>query len=202
MGRPAKNSFRLLMPLIASFVSLNAFGGSDPAAPCANVTMLSAGDFSALPIAARQRIRAAVRPSVEAIVSDKGMGMEGTDVDKVPLSAVQIGQGENASALYIVSWDDRSFGVNGTVWIVEVTRTGAKNLVRLGGERAAGYTLGGFGFEVLSPRSEPYPEIMIASSGFKDGGGAEAEAVCIRKKLKWYEDVACPVSCHKNLNER
>jgi hypothetical protein len=32
-----------------------------------------------------------------------------------------------------------------------------------------------------SPGTEQYPEVMIASKGFKAGGGAEAEASCLHK---------------------
>ncbi len=144
----------------------------------------------------------AVQPSIQAIVNNKATGMEGTAVEGVPLRAVRITRGTTDSTLYVVSWDDRSFGVNGAIWIVELTSKGARNLTQLRHDQSHGYSLGGFGFEVLSPKSEVYPEIMIASSGFKDGGGAEAEDMCFRKSGKYYENTVCPVTCHKTLNSR
>ena len=43
---------------------------------------------------------------------------------------------------------------------------------------------------------------MIASKGFKTGGGAEAENLCMGKRGPYYEQVACPATCHHNLNSR
>jgi hypothetical protein len=102
----------------------------------------------------------------------------------------------------MVSWEDSSFGVNGAVWIVELAGEGARNLVPVENKRSPGFALGGFGFTVLSSSSSAYPEIMIASSGFKDGGGAEAEATCVRKGTQYYETTACPVGCKEALNNR
>jgi hypothetical protein len=169
--------------------------------PCANVTLLNQRTMRTLPSRVQSAIRIAVRPGIQAIVSDKGMGMESTVQENVPLNAIQIGRGTLDGTLYIVSWDDSSFGVNGAIWIVEVTSKGAKNLMQLRNSQSSAYSLGGFGFEVLSPRLKAYPEVMIASSGFKEGGGAEAEEVCVRKTGDYYKKMACPVTCHEALNK-
>jgi hypothetical protein len=64
-----------------------------------------------------------------------------------------------------------------------------RNLVISIPGKAKGFSLGGFGVEVLSAYTEQYPEVLIASSGFKDGGGAEAEDTCVRKRGSHYEPV-------------
>lgn len=200
--------YRLSAFLCKSMVSTAVIGGARPLGtysqhvPCADVTVLREDTFATLPKSSQQAIWYAVRPSIQAIVDDKGMGVEGTVVSSVPLSAVRFSRGSRGNALYIVSWDNKSFGVNRAIWVVELTPTGAKNLVPLRRGQSSGYSLGGFGFEVLSPKTERYPELLIASKGFKDGGGAEAEGVCLRKTGEYYEDVECPVTCHANLNSR
>ena len=192
----------VLLTSISSHAALATTGTSQPYTPCANVTMVNQTSLTALPQSSQQAIRKATLSSVEAIVNDKGMGMEGTNVQTVPLSAVRVTGSRQASALYVVSWGDRSFGVNQPIWIVELTPKGAKNLVRLRRDQSPGYFLGGFGFETLSPKAEVYPGIMVASKGFRDGGGAEAEDVCVGKRGEYYEKIACPIICHDILNRR
>ena len=178
---------RLAVFLCAFVASITAIAGAQSSSgprqsfPCANVTMLTSGYLSALPQSSQNTVRMAVQPSIQAIVNNKVTGMEGTAIEVVPLRAIRITQGTTDSTLYVVSWDDRSFGVNGAIWIVELTPKGARNLTQLGHHQSHGYSLGCFGFEVLSPKAEVYPKIMIASSGFKDSGGAEAEDMCLRK---------------------
>ena len=169
---------------------------------CTNVTMLRTSDINSLPLNTSALLRKAVQPSLQAIVSNKGMGLEGTDIRRVPLQAVLVEAGTQHHALYVVSWEDSSFGVNGAIWIVELAADEARNLVPIRNNRASGFELGGFGFNVLASSSSAYPEIMIASSGFKDGGGAEAEATCVRKGTHFYETTACPVGCKEALNTR
>ena len=156
------------------------YGQPEEGRSCMNVTMLSSGDLDSLPPSTSVLLRKAVQPGLQAIISNKAMGLEGTDTKRVPLKAVLIGRAAQHSALYMVSWEDSSFGVNGAIWIIELAKEGARNLVPLRNNRSSGFELGGFGFSVLAP-SSVYPEIMIASSGFKNGGGAEAEATCVRK---------------------
>jgi hypothetical protein len=143
-----------------------------------------------------------VRLSVQAIVDDKAMGLEGTKVIEVPLNAILLGRPRRGSSLYAVGWDDSSFGVNGAVWIVEVCPSDSKNLIESKPGKASGFSLGGFGIQVLSAYTESYPDVLIASSGFKTGGGAEAEGTCLRMRGSYYEQVPCPATCHKNLNAR
>ena len=169
---------------------------------CTKVTMLRQSDIDSLPPSTSALLRRAVQPSLQAIVNDKAMGLEGTDIMRVPLKAVLIGAGTPQHALYVVSWEDSSFGVNGAIWIVELTAAGARTLIPVQNKRASGFGLGGFGFSVLASSSSAHPEIMIASSGFKNGGSAEAEATCVRRGTQRYEITACPVGCKEALNER
>ena len=189
--------------MIVGSASAAPYGRPEEGSKCTNVTMLRQSDIDSLPPSTSALLREAVQPSLRAIVNDKAMGLEGTDVRRVPLKALLIGAGTQQHALYMVSWEDSSFGVNGAIWIVELTAAGARNLTPLQNRYASGFELGGFGFGVLAPPSRSaYPEIMIASSGFKDGGGADAEATCVRKGAHYYETTACPVGCKEALNKR
>ena len=167
--------------MTVGFASAAFDGQPEQGNECTSVTILRRSDISSLPLSTSALLREAVQPSLQAIVSDKAMGLEGTDTRRVPLKAVLVGAVAQRHALYMVSWEDSSFGVNGTIWIVELTEEGARNLVPLQNKRSSGFELGGFGFNVLASSRDAYPEIMIASSGFKDGGGAETEATCVRK---------------------
>ena len=178
------------------------YGQAEEGRSCMNVTMLSSGDLDSLPLSTSVLLRKAVQPGLQATISNKAMGLEGTDIKRVPLKAVLIGTVAQHSALYIVSREDSSFGVNGAIWIIELAKKGARNLVPLRNKRSSGFELGGFGFSVLASSSSLYPEIMIASSGFKNGGGAEAEATCVRKGAQHYETTACPAGCKEALNSR
>jgi hypothetical protein len=175
--------------------------GSPLKAPCTDVQSLREHPLVNLPQKIQSAIRTAVRPSVQTIVDDKAMGLENTKASDVPLNAIQIGEPRRGDLLYAVSWNDSSFGVNGAIWIVEVSPRHANNLVASKG-RTNGFGLGGFGVEVFSAHTDAYPEVLIASSGFKDGGGAEAEDTCVAKRGSYYERVPCPATCHKNLNAR
>jgi hypothetical protein len=176
--------------------------GSKLRAPCTDVRTLRDHSLSELPLVVQSAVRAAVRLSIQAIINNKTMGLEGTKASNVPLDAIQLGRPTRGSLLYAVSWADSTFGVNGAIWIVEVFPGGAKNLVEPKPGQAKGFSLGGYGVEVLSVDTESYPEVMIASSGFRDGGGTEAEDTCVRKRGSHYEQVPCPASCHKSLNAR
>jgi hypothetical protein len=176
--------------------------GANLKAPCTDVRILKEHSLIDLPLVVQSAVRAAVEPSVQAIIDNKAMGLEGKKASDVPLNAIQLGKPTRASTLYAVSWEDSTFGVNGAIWIVEVSPSGGRNLVKSMPGEAKGFPLGGFGVEVLSANTEHYPEVLIASSGFKDGGGAEAEDTCVRKRGSHYEPVPCPATCHENLNAR
>jgi hypothetical protein len=171
-------------------------------APCSNVVMFYDHPLRLLSGGTQSAIRTAVRADVQAIVSDPGMGLEGTKIEDIPLNAIQIGRPTQGSILYAVSWGDRSFGVNGAVWIVEVFAKGAKNLVQSADVKGQDVSRWGFGVEVLAAGGGVYPEVMIASKGFKEGGGAEAEGLCMKKTAAFYEPVACPAACRQDLNAR
>lgn len=85
---------------------------------------------------------------------------------------------------------------------VEIDPSGGRNLIRSLDTNAPGYSVGGFGIQVLSPPSEPYPEIVVACSGFKEGGGSEAQATCFKRANGFYGVAACPATCQRNLNSR
>ena len=97
-------------------------------APCADVTVLDSHPLTSLPQRTQEQIRTAVKPAVGAIVRDPGMGLQDTKVDEIALNAFPVAK-DSDSELYAVSWDDRSFGVNEPVWLVELKLNGARNLV-------------------------------------------------------------------------
>ena len=71
------------------------------------------------------------------------MGMAETKLDSVSRNALEIAQPTKLSALYIIAWDDRSFGVNGFNWTVELTPHGANNLMDARTSRLSGGFAGG-----------------------------------------------------------
>ncbi len=164
--------------------------------PCENARQLSSHSLSELPPNIQSILRQAVRPRLQAIISDPGMGMSDAASETVPLNASEIARTAGPNVLYIVSWDDRSFGVNGLNWIVELTPNGATSLLSAHATSLAA----GYGVEVLGTQKERYPELMIASKGYAQGGGAEAEAGCFRKAGHFYESTSCPASCQDELN--
>jgi hypothetical protein len=126
------------------------------------------------------------------------MGMSDATPETVPLNAIEVARTEEPSVLYIVAWDDQSFGVNGFNWIIEITPKGAFNLISPHDSSLAG----GFGVQVLGKKVERYPELMIASKGYAQGGGAEEEAGCFQKIGRLYESTSCPKWCQDELNNR
>lgn len=127
------------------------------------------------------------------------MGIE-TKWSDVQLDAVKISKSEGMRGLYVVYWRDKQFGVNGAMWLVEVTASGARNLSDSHQGPMGGAS--GFGIGILPSSSDEYPDIVIASKGYKLAGGAEAEADCLHKVGDLYEPHSCPATCKENLNSR
>lgn len=168
-----------------------------PAPVCSKIIVPNQHTFPALPPSVQQEIRSAVKPDVLATIHDPGMGID-TKWSEVQLDAVKIGN--SGSKLYAVFWRDKQFGVNGAIWIVEVTATGARNLSD--SHHGPMGSASGFGIGTLPSSSDQYPKIVVASKGYKTGGGAEAEATCLRKIGDFYEPQPCPATCKENLNSR
>jgi len=197
---------RATIPLLAAILALRLFipdiasgqTNAKSVATCENALLLSAHPLSAVPKTTQVILRRAVRSKLQAIMNDPGMGMSDTVLEKVPLKAIEIARTSKYDALYIVAWDDDSFGVNGFNWVVEVKPGGAATLL----SDHASSLAGGFGVKVLGAEKEKYPEIMIASKGFAEGGGAVAEAGCFQKVGHSYENTSCPASCQDELNPK
>ena len=192
------------MPLLAAMLALRLFipdiataqTNAKSAASCKDILLLSAHPLSDAPGATQAILRRAVRSKLKAIINDPAMGMSGAVLEKVPLQAIEIARTSKYDALYIVAWEDDSFGVNGFNWVVEVKPGGAVTLL----SDHASSVAGGFGVKVLGTEKEKYPEIMIASKEFAEGGGAMAEAGCFQKFGHSYESTPCPASCQDELN--
>ena len=197
----------MITPLFTTFLAVSmilpntAARGKESAGSkmtCEHVEFLSTHPLSELPGTTQVILRRAVRSKLQAIINDPGMGMGDTVLGKIPLKAFEIARTSKHDALYVVVWDDNSFGVNGFNWIVEVKSGGAEILL----SKHALSVAGGFGVKVLGSAEEKYPEIMIASKGFADGGGSVAEAGCFQKSGPLYESTSCPASCQDELNPK
>jgi hypothetical protein len=154
--------------------------------------------FSQLPGGIQSALRQAVKPGLTAIIHDPSMGMGDAAPDTIPLNAIEVSRSAGPNVLFIVAWDDKTFGVNGFNWIIEITPKDAFNLL----SPHASTVAGGFGVDVLGFHAERYPELMIASKGYAQGGGREAEAGCFQKIGRFYEATSCPESCQDELNDR
>jgi len=168
---------------------------------CSNVTMLDAQPLSSLSSGVRQEIRRALKSDILSIINDPGMGLD-VKLQDVKLDAIQVTRRGGSDGLYVVHWGYSQFGVNGMVWIVEVKAHRATNLVTPTRTGNVGRAFGGWGMQIISHQQDPYPEIMFASKGYRQGGGAEAEAECVHKSGTFYETMACPTDCIHDLNAR
>ena len=169
---------------------------------CSHINNLSGHPLSHLPRRVQTAVKTAIRPGFETIVHDKAMGMESATMDIAKLNALPITEPTASRTLYVVAWDDDSFGVNGFNWVVEVTPHGARNLTPPLAPDLRDFSSGGFGVGVLGQQTSRYPEIVIASKGFAPGRGAETEGMCLHKAGSFYQPLACPVGCGRNLNAR
>ena len=166
--------------------------------PCNNVQLLSSEPMSRLGPSVQVKLRHAVQPLIQTILDDPAMGSTDKKM-KLRLDAMPLRPRFGESELYIVSWEgDNSLGVNAFNWIVELTPQGGRNLLSAHAAKVSS----GFGAEVLSTTTDQYPAIMIASKGYKEGGGAEAEEGCFREAGGLYEVTGCSVTCHDELNNR
>jgi hypothetical protein len=190
------SSILTILLLAPSAAAAQAATESSPR--CGGSELLSSHPLSQLPHSIQYTLRQAVKPRLRAIISDPSMGMSDAISDTVPLNAIEVARTAGPNVLYIVAWDDQSFGVNGFNWIIEITPQGAFNLL----SPHASSLAGGFGVEVLGTKVERYPELMIASKGYAQGGGAEGEAGCFQKIGRLYESTSCPKSCQAELNDR
>ena len=145
-------------------------------------------------------LRQVTLPRVRATVADNGSGLTGTDVSRVPLAAVELGQPARGRVLYAVSWRERTFGVNAPIWLVEVGASRAVDRTPAPAPGSGALLHDGFGVSVLPVGADGYPGVMVGSKGFKDGGGAEREEDCLRKVGERYVEAACPVGCHEVVN--
>ena len=155
-----------------------------------------------LPVRAQTMLRRATLPLVRAIAEDPGLGLTGVAVRHVPQAAIELGRPTQGVVLYAVSWREKTFGVNGTVSLVGVSTAGAVDRTPLVRADREPFGLSGFGVAVLPTRGAAYPEVMVASKGYKAGGGSEGEALCLRKTGSRYSEVTCPALCKQVMNQR
>jgi len=167
---------------------------------CTQVENFQSHPLSVLPPAVQAKIRRAIDADISMIVRDPAMGLTDTKLQDVKLTALQIDRSPRSARLYAVDWDDPSFGVNGFNCIVEVTPQGARSLTPPLTPSLQN-SMGGFGVQILTAEGRD-PEVMIASKGYKEGVGAEAEAAWFHKAGRFYIAGPCPAGCQKDLNSR
>jgi hypothetical protein len=195
-------AFALYLAATSSLIG-NAQIAKKIVAPCSDVTMLDSQPLAALPPLVQDKILSALKPSILTFAKATTNNLEEDfRLHKIKLDALQVSQTDDSGALYVVHWGLAEFGVNGAVWIVEVNSHGARNLITASDETVGVRSFGGWGMQVLSRQDNHYPEIMFASKGFAQDGGAEAEANCAQKVADFYKSVSCPADCFKNLNAR
>lgn len=165
-------------------------------APCTNVEPMSNHPLAALPQEVQSSLRGAVRAQLRAIINDSAMGVSENEPDEVALNALEVSRSANGNTLYVVSWNDKTFGANGFNWIVEDTPKGTSLLMTARAAELAS----GFGVEVVSSGHDDYPTLVIASKGYAQGGGPEGQAACFQRKSRLYESTPCPEKCRRNLN--
>jgi hypothetical protein len=178
--------------------AVNGQAAKKSAPVCGRPELLSGHPVSELPDRIQSTLRQAVKAGVTAIIRDPGMGMSDANPDTIALNAIEVARSAGPNVLYVVAWDDNTFGVNGFNWIIEANPKEAFSLL----SSQASSLAGGFGVEVLGSSTDRYPELMIASKGYAQGGGAEGEAGCFHKIGSFYESTSCPKTCQDELNDR
>jgi hypothetical protein len=186
---------QLLVVILSVILCLVRAGGQEkmptPSASCSQVLDFGRS-ITSLPRSVQQNIREALRPAINSIIRDPGMGIDDVDWRDAKLYAIQIRRETGENSLYAVSWQHPQFKVNSAIWIVEVKKNGTREIG----------SFGGWGMHVFPQSNDGYPDLMFAMKGYREGGGAEAQPVCVRKPGSTYTSVACPKQCADQLNSR
>jgi hypothetical protein len=186
---------QLLAVILSVILCLVRAGGQEkmsaPSASCSQVLDFD-HPITSLPRSVQRKIREALRPAIDSIIHDPGMGIDDDNWRDAKLYAIQILRDAEGNGLYAVSWQHPQFKVNSAIWIVEVKKNGTRNI----GE------FGGWGMHVFPGSNDGSPELMFAKKGYREGGGAEAQPACARKSGFTYTSVACPKQCADQLNSR
>jgi len=153
--------------------------------PSASCSQMSAFDRSiaTLPRGVQRNIREVLRPAINSIIHDPGMGIDDVTWRNAKLYVVRLNRDTAGYGLYAVSWEHPQFVVNSAIWIVEVKRNRTRNIGPPVSKTAGPFA--GFG----------YPGLMFAAKGYRKSGGPEGESVCARKLGATYNFVACPANC-------
>jgi hypothetical protein len=196
-------SRKILAAILCGVLCVLHASGQDkmltPSASCSQVSTFDRPIMS-LPSGLQQAIRDALRPAINSVIQDPGMGIDDVGWRDAKLYVIQVRGDKEGTGLYAVSWEHPQFKVNSAIWIVEVKKSGARNI---GPQvaRIVGST-GGYGIHIFSGSNELYPELMFAAKGFREGGGAEGLPGCFRNLGRTYTSVACPTDCAAQLNSR
>ena len=187
---------RQLLAVFLSVILCLVRAGGQEKMPTLSASCSQVLDFdhpiTSLPRGVQRKIRETLRPAIDSIIHDPGMGIDDVNSRDAKLYAIQILRDTEGNGLYAVSWQHPQFKVNSAIWIVEVKKNGTRNIG----------SFGGWGMHVFPGSNDGYPELMFAMKGYREGGGAEAQPACARKPGFTYTSVACPKQCADQLNSR
>ena len=195
-------SRKILATFLCGVLCVRHASGQDkmptPSASCSQVSVFER-PITSLPSGLQKAIRNALKPAINAVIHDPGMGIDNVEWRNAKLNVIQVRGDTQGTGLYAVAWEHPQFKVNSAIWIVEVKKSGTKN-----GPPAARIVVstGGYGIHVFSGSNELYPELMFAAKGFREGGGVEGQSGCFRNLGPAYTSVACPPDCATQLNSR
>lgn len=108
--------------------------------------------------------------------------------------------------LYIAWWYEQAIcGAHGNcaMWLVEIDKGQARNLIAADDPQNPGRTLGtGSGIGTKKDSQQPYLELMTTAHGYKPppAVGPETEVACYRHAGHSYVKSDCPVGCFPSLN--
>ncbi len=108
--------------------------------------------------------------------------------------------------LYIAWWYEPAIcGAHGNcaMWLVEIDKGQARNLLAAGDPQNPGRTLGtGWGIGTKKDWQQPYPTLMTTAHGYRTPPaiGPETEVACYRNTGHSYVKSDCPVGCFESLN--
>jgi hypothetical protein len=170
---------KLLAATLGGVFCLLHAGGQEkmltPSASCSQVSYIDQ-PITALPRDLQRDIRDALRPAINSIIHDPGMGMDDVEWRDAKLYTIQVRGDTEGDGLYVVSWEHPQFKANAAIWIVEIRNKGRRTSGSPAG-RILGST-GGWGVNAFPGSNDLYPELMFAGKGFREGGGAEGLPGC------------------------
>ncbi len=194
---------KILAAILCGFLCVLHASGQDTiltaSASCSQVSTFER-PITSLPSGLQKAIRNALKLAINSVIHDPGIGIDDVGWRDAKLYVIQVRGGKVGPGLYAVAWEHPQFKVNSAIWVVEVKKSGTKNI----GPRVARIvgSTGGHGIHAFSGSNELYPELMFAAKVFRESGGAEGVPGCSHNLGRTYTSLACPADCATQLNSR